>query len=88
MDKFVGESGRLFGRRGLVMMMRTNINVEDNMIFNVDYCDTGSTLEFQNSVGSPMITLSCIPPAMLVRLRDALTQEIEKGSRKNCFEAR
>lgn len=71
-----------------IMMVRTNISYADDMKFKVEYCETGSQLEIQNKVGMPILTLACIPPAMLVRLRDEITAEIELGVKKSPFDKR
>ncbi len=63
------------------MLIKSSISHADNVKFGIDYCETGSSFEIQNEVGVPMFTLACIPPAMLVRLRDELTAEIDKGAR-------
>lgn len=61
------------------MIISSNVNTPDDVSFGVTYCETGSRLEFKDSVGNSFLTLSCIPPAILVRLRDALSEEIDKG---------
>lgn len=69
------------------MIVQTKLEIKDDVQFVADYCETGSSLEIQNA-GNVLIRIDCMPPAILVRLRDALNEEIAKGARKNCFEKR
>ena len=65
------------------MIVYTKLNAQDDLKFVIDYCETGSSLDIQTEVGNSLIRLDCIPPAILIRLRDSLSECIVKGARKS-----
>lgn len=70
------------------MIVKTNLETQDDVKFVANYCETGSSIEILTPVGYSLLKIECIPPAILVRLRDALNEEIAKGVKKNPFEKR
>lgn len=61
------------------MMLRTNLNIDESLTWQIQYCESGSSILLTTKSGFPLIELANIPMQTFEDLFNKMKQEIAAG---------